>query len=178
MFFEIDETNKLWKAPSAYSQIIFAYNEVIDFELLENGISYSKGGLGSAVVGGALFGGVGAIVGSNVGKKTQKEEITEFRIKTVTKNPVVSEVYIDLIPLILGVKPTVIKGDPNYKVYSESAQQILSLLTIICNSNSTVEAPNTGASAADEIVKFKQLLDQGIITQEEFDKKKQQLLNI
>lgn len=33
-------------------------------------------------------------------------------------------------------------------------------------------------SAADEIVKFKGLLDQGIITQEEFDSKKKQLLGI
>ena len=33
-------------------------------------------------------------------------------------------------------------------------------------------------SGADEIVKYKNLLDQGIITQEEFDKKKSELLNI
>lgn len=32
-------------------------------------------------------------------------------------------------------------------------------------------------SNADEIMKFKKLLDQGIITQQEFDKKKQELLN-
>ena len=30
--------------------------------------------------------------------------------------------------------------------------------------------------AADEILKFKSLLDQGILTQEEFDKKKKELL--
>ena len=33
-----------------------------------------------------------------------------------------------------------------------------------------------GSSAADEIRKFKQLLDEGIITQSEFDEKKKQLL--
>lgn len=33
-------------------------------------------------------------------------------------------------------------------------------------------------SAADEIMKFKALLDQGIITQEEFDSKKKQLLGL
>lgn len=31
-------------------------------------------------------------------------------------------------------------------------------------------------SAADELIKFKGLLDQGVITQEEFDKKKKELL--
>lgn len=38
-------------------------------------------------------------------------------------------------------------------------------------------APVTQAvSGADEIKKYKELLDMGIITQEEFDKKKQQIL--
>lgn len=39
------------------------------------------------------------------------------------------------------------------------------------------KASNTNSiSNADEIMKFKQLLDQGIISQEEFEKKKQELL--
>ena len=33
------------------------------------------------------------------------------------------------------------------------------------------------ASNADELMKFKNLLDQGAITQEEYDKKKEELLN-
>lgn len=41
-----------------------------------------------------------------------------------------------------------------------------------------VAAGTSGRSAADEIKKFKDLLDMGIITQEEFDRKKQQLLGI
>lgn len=180
-YFEADEQNRLWKAPSTFPQIIFRYDEVINFDLLENGNSYIEGGLGSAVIGGALFGAAGAIVGSNVGKKTQKEAITEFRIKIVTSNPVIPEVYIDLIPLVMGSKPSVIRNDFNYKSYSESAQQILSYLTIMCNKNTTAESSNVSVTAApssaDEILKFKQLLDQGVITQEEFDKKKQQLLN-
>ena len=34
------------------------------------------------------------------------------------------------------------------------------------------------ASAADELKKFKELLDMGVITQEEFDAKKKQLLGL
>lgn len=33
-------------------------------------------------------------------------------------------------------------------------------------------------SAADELLKYKQLLDLGILTQEEFDTKKKELLNM
>ena len=45
-----------------------------------------------------------------------------------------------------------------------------------CPQESVEERPET--SAADEIRKFKALLDDGIITQEEFDVKKKQLLGI
>ena len=43
--------------------------------------------------------------------------------------------------------------------------------------NNTAQA-NTNISVADEIKKFKDLLDSGIITQEEFDAKKKQLLGL
>ena len=43
------------------------------------------------------------------------------------------------------------------------------------NTNSSASDP---ASCADEILKFKQLLDAGVITQEEFDAKRKQLLNL
>ena len=39
-------------------------------------------------------------------------------------------------------------------------------------------APAAAPSAADEIKKFKELLDMGVITQEEFDAKKKQLLGL
>ena len=44
--------------------------------------------------------------------------------------------------------------------------------------NDTVEVTGSTTSAADEILKFKTLLDQGIISQEEFDAKKKQLLGL
>ena len=37
---------------------------------------------------------------------------------------------------------------------------------------------NIGMSQADEIIKFKKLLDDGVLTQEEFDKKKKQILSL
>lgn len=43
--------------------------------------------------------------------------------------------------------------------------------------NDVVEITGSANSVADEILKFKNLLDQGIITPEEFDTKKKQLLN-
>lgn len=44
--------------------------------------------------------------------------------------------------------------------------------------NSKTSTKTTSISVADEILKFKELLDQGILTQEEFDAKKKQLLGL
>jgi len=46
------------------------------------------------------------------------------------------------------------------------------------NSPHHKQPPPTTVSSADEIMKFKQLLDSGIITQEEFDTKKKELLGM
>lgn len=44
--------------------------------------------------------------------------------------------------------------------------------------NPVIAAPVAAVSVADEIKKFKELLDMGAITQEEFDAKKKQLLGL
>ena len=56
----------------------------------------------------------------------------------------------------------------------------MSLIDIVVQKKSD-NAPSDitqGNSAADEIVKFKELLDGGVITQTEFDAKKKQLLGL
>lgn len=166
-FFEIDEKNRLWRWTA--TQYVFNYSDIVDFELIQNGSSVVKGGLGSAVMGGALFGGVGAVVGSVVGKKKAVEEINEFRIKIVINDMLIPEAYINFIP-----NGKLKSNSFLFKAASISAQETLSLLTLITSSKNSSE--NT-VSAADEIRKFKELLDEGIISQEEFDRKKAQLLN-
>lgn len=171
-YIDIDENNKLWKTPCCSNNIVFAYNDIISYELLQNGEAITKGSLGGAVIGGALFGGVGAIVGGSVGAKKTKQEISEFRIKIVTRNICYPEVYINF--LTTGK----VKSDSFlYKTYSDSAQRVLSLLAIIVDSGSNAPVASP-VSVPDEILKYKKLLDDGIITQEEFDAKKQQLLNL
>ena len=50
------------------TKYLIPFEEIIGMEIMEDGISTN--GVGRAIVGGILFGGVGAIVGSNTGKKT------------------------------------------------------------------------------------------------------------
>lgn len=165
----VDETNQLWKLD--FLNVIFRYNDIIDFELLEDGESITKGGLGSAIVGGALFGSVGAVVGGTIEKKKTKQEITELKIKIITKNTFYPDLYINF--LTTGK----VKSDSFiYKTCCQSAQSILTTLSVMVNSVSSNNASSN--SPADEIMKYKKLLDADIITEEEFKVKKKQLLEL
>lgn len=127
-YIELDENNHLLKFPCFSPNLVFAYNDIISYELLENGETITKGSLGGAIVGGALFGGVGAIIGSGMGSKT-KQEINEYKIKIITKNPCYPEVYINFLTTGKVKSDSIL-----YKSYSGNAEHILSLLTIITNS--------------------------------------------
>ena len=57
----------------------------------------------------------------------------------------------------------------------EIKDYVQSKINSINNQQTTVINPTSGA---DELRKFKQLLDEGIISQEEFDTKKKQILGL
>lgn len=171
----IDETNKLFKV----NNDIFAYDNLLDYELLEDGESISKGGLGRAVAGGLLFGGVGAIVGGVTGGKKTKGICTSLKLKITLKKAHCDNVYINFINTETKTSGFV------YKTMKESAEACVSALQIIADemqtsANSSNESISVvqPISSADEILKFKTLLDQGIITQDEFNKKKAELLGL
>lgn len=174
-YLKVDRKSQTWCCPvlGKKNPDIFSFSELIDFELNEDGESITKGGLGSAVVGGALFGGVGAIVGSNVGKK-QKDVINKMSVTINLRNEFISHIEIPLI------KTETKKNGFVYKVSKDEGQRITALLSVIVDSQKGQAAPAHAAagSSADELLKFKQLLDAGVITQDEFDTKKKQLLGL
>ena len=68
----------------------------------------------------------------------------------------------------------------SYKNANDYAQEIFSILYKAFNEYKEKGETSDSASnsSADEIAKFKKLLDDGTITQEEFDAKKKQLLGL
>lgn len=132
----------------------------------------TKGGLGSAVVGGALFGPVGAIVGASTGKKNTQ----------VSYNNNVKHIIRILLNDINHPCETIIVDSD-----SISANKILSVLELIINNNNNNSEKNNSVNMNhsnddtdkfEEIKKFKELLEQNIITQEDFEKKKKELLKL
>lgn len=164
------------------NEYFFKYRKILDFELLQDGesIAKSKGGLGSAVVGGMLLGPAGLVAGAVLGgKKTKTKNVcTSMKIKITLRDNSPDVIYVDLI-----TKET--KCDSwAYKSAAKQAQDILSALQVAADKAAAETAAqpvvvNAAApSAADELMKFKQLLDAGGITQDEFDAKKKQLLGL
>lgn len=100
---------------------LFSYDDLIDFELIENGKTLvTKGGLGPAIAGGILFGGVGAIAGAVVGKKTTTEKINKMFVRLTFKTNF-RPVHEDVI-LIFG------KTNKNSNSYLNKLQQAKDLL--------------------------------------------------
>ncbi|MBS1401190.1 MAG: hypothetical protein HPZ86_10370 [Clostridia bacterium] len=158
----VDSNHKLFvfgnlskgKVPS----IFFRFDEIDNYQIEMVGqktITKKKGGISRAVVGGALFGGVGAIVGSNTAKEETK---TVGGIQTVKVN---------LITYAGKIQCSTI-----------ASQNIISFLDDCLLESETYDKNQTVSSPTDEIIKYKNLLDSGIINQEEFDAKKKQLLGL
>lgn len=173
---KVDFKNKLFYFPEVglRSPLFFSFSDLLNYELVENGSTLLKGGFGSAVVGGVLLGPAGMITGGILGKK-HKDVVNSLYVTITLNNSLLSFKKIDFI------KSEVKKGSLTYKLKKKSAESLISILDRICSSaGSEVSSmqPQINISAADEIKKFKELLDAGIITEEEFNAKKKQLLGI
>lgn len=101
------------------------YSDLISYELLEDDSVVTSGGVGQALVGGALFGGFGAIAGGITANRTQKKKIDSLYIKATVNN--FSSPCI-MIPLI--TKP-VKTNSKEYQTAFNLAHQILSALDVI-----------------------------------------------
>lgn len=180
-YVEFDDNNKKWLILSSIlgkrnKSTVYEYSDIVDFELLEDGESVSSGGLGRALVGGALFGGAGAIVGGVTGKKKTRGICSSLKLKITLKNINNPVVYVNFIETDMK------KDGIIYKNAYKMAHECLSVLELICNqqqpSSELTNQQANSSSAADEILKFKQLLDMGVLTPEEFEEKKKELLKI
>lgn len=183
-YMQIDEDKHQWTVSSGIfstkvtnNSSIYLYSDILNYELLEDGATITKGGasIGRAAVGGILFGGVGAVIGGVTGKKKSIPTCTSLKIKITVNDLVNPVVYINLITTETK------KSSFIYQTSYQTAQEILStldLLTSESDKEKSVSAENAQISVADEIKKFKELLDMGAITQEEFDAKKKDLLGL
>lgn len=125
----------------------------------------------SALTGAVLFGAMGAVVGS-----TYKKSIILIRLHTDDVNEPIVDLHILITPLS--------KNKPEYLKCFERANMIYGHFQEIArrnqNKGSQISAgggDNT-LETVEKIRKFKELYDEGILTKEEFEAKKKQILGI
>lgn len=176
-YIEIDDDEKLICFPTTRTRYraprIYSFGDIIQFEVVENGETITSGGLGRAIFGGAILGPLGAILGGITGGKKTKGicEQLELRIDINDINYPTHTIYF--------VTQKIKRKSFLFKQIAKELQETLSLMNYVAENATKADEtyPSATESTANNLREFKALLDDGIITQEEFDRKKKELLN-
>lgn len=153
---------------------IHDYGDIESFEIRRDDETVSSKSLGRAITGGIIFGGAGAVVGAVMAKDKEKKYCDKLDVLiSVGNNKKI------VIPLIKERTET---SSDAYYLASLHLGQIVTKLDSICKVNdeitSSKKTTESTSTPANEIRQFKKLMDEGIITKEEFDKKKKELLGL
>lgn len=163
LFVSIDKSNRLFffghlsgdKGP----RVIYSFDEVAGYESDADDVmvTQSVGGIGRAVVGAAVAGPVGAIVGASTAKSETRKGRSKENVSIRFELPLGEQVL------------------PVQKYPGGTTE----FLKECASGKEKAAQPTTAAgSVADELLKFKQLLDLGAITEDEYAAKKSQLLGM
>ena len=159
---KVDKNKSVWWVKNYFGEPkIHNFNEVIDYELVVNDNTVKgKGAFSRAVAGGLLFGGVGAVAGASTAKRVTV--VTALYINVYLKDGTLERInFIN----------TATKADSfTYNTMKDCAEKASALFTAMIADNESKNASSASAiSAADEIAKYKKLLDDGTITEEEYN---------
>ena len=149
---------------------------VVGYTYNEDDKQYGVGRtLGGAVVGGLLFSGVGAVIGSVIGANPGRK-IKKISIDITYEVNGQCKLFTACLYNGKPIKPSGLE----YNSFIQNAKIVMGQLDMLLEKKESgrKETVNIAShvSVADEIRKFKSLLDDGIITADEFAKKKEQLL--
>ena len=211
LYFVVDEINKKIVCINAKIENIrvktIFFNEIQGIDISEDGTSVfnksTSSAVGRAVVGGLLFGGVGAIVGGVTGKSKEKKTLNSYKVTIQLSNISNPTHEIEFVtdPIELGTA----LGDEMMKQIKICANKLKSVLTTIIKANEiqlnlqqaqaqailqaetqkhlestepkAIQEQNNCSSIADELLKLSELHKLGVLTDEEFESQKQKLLN-
>lgn len=138
---------------------LVGYN-VVDFEWLEEIKNKGKKVIGRAVVGSLIAGPAGMIIGGVTGKNKTKDKSTAVLTLQNIEDKSVRMFSFNC-------------DQTNMKKY-----RMIPTAPLLNKAEEATTIVNTEKSVAEQIKEYKELLDMEIITQEEFDKKKAELLNL
>lgn len=178
----IDEVNQLIMVSTKdmmKPKYLLRFDNIISFSIIQDNKEVLKNnGVKRALAGGILFGPTAAIVGAITGSEKSISYVSNLWIKIDLDGKDTERNFVN-IPLIVARKtPT---NSDKYKSIATSVERILEFLSEITESDDeeTIEETETdNGDVFEKIKKYKDLLDQGILTQDEFDKKKKEILEL
>lgn len=144
---------------------IYSYKDLLETEVLEDGIEVTKTArgsqLGGVLIGGLLLGGVGAVIGGLSGKKTNINKIYSIDLKIIVNDTASPMIIFNFFKSQEGKE----KSSLEYKTNIQEAKEWNSLLSVLIKkadeddikNNSQIEkiVHNPSLSVADEIKKLK-----------------------
>lgn len=149
---------------------ILPFSVLLSCEILEDNAVIMKGGVGRAIVGGVIAGDTGAVVGATT--RSSKSVTRSLIIKIIT-----SDINSSLVTIPL-ITQEVNRDSDFYKKMWAIAQEVHSTITsIIQTTNHIANDTSNQENVLSQIQMLSGLKDQGIITEEEFSKKKAELLD-
>ena len=188
--FVTDDTNEFVAVVTPSKIHVLQYSDIVSISYEEIGIDVFNKSLGGAVVGGLLFGGVGAIVGGNTAKAKQNKEVRNMSIKILLKSTSDSTIILKIYEVGMYSAVLETKKDADRMHYEglmkevSGIKDIFSIIIDIVDKNVAMQksAPVTpllsSASIADELTKLAKLKESGILSEEEFQAQKTKLLGL
>lgn len=166
------------------------YEDIIKVELVEDGNTISSRStsrtVGGALVGGALLGGAGAVVGGLSGKTTSVRKVSKLDVNILLRRAKSNKISINFVnDRIYDLsKPD---EQSSYNEIYNNAVKAKDIIEVIIDKMERVEKDkiqnlsqpqkNSPISVADEIIKLSKLKEDGIISSEEFDQFKKNILS-
>ncbi len=153
---------------------LIRYDQIKDFEFIEDGNTVRSSGVAGALAGGLLAGGLGFAIGALSGRGREKKFCEEMSVRIIYVED--NDYKFINIPFI---DSSTKRGSSSYKHAQESAKKtLLKLQDIKDNHQDDSEQIDDELNSVDILREYKSLLDDGIITEEEFNSKKKEILGI
>lgn len=150
---------------------LLKFEQLKSYSVVENDkIIKKNNGVSRAIAGGMMFGQAGAIVGAVTKNNKIIETTNLLQLRILATNVAENNLF---IPFLIGGK---FKHDSF--VYKDAISRLSSCISNIDNIISSSKDLPVSDDLIEQLRKIKTLLDEGILTQEEFDKKKQELLEL
>ena len=181
---DIETQKKLLGAYSYYESesVVLKFEQILDFEIFENGNSVVSSKTGSAIVGGLLFGGLGAIAGAS-GSRIISDNCKTLKLNIYTTDVANSVITLDLLDR--GIE----KNSAEYENIKDTVNKMIGFLKIARESNRQAERKEDKKVIVENIEdinqnnnlrklkELAQLKEQGIINDKEFEESKKKILS-